>query len=507
MPAQTQNTVMKKFKLTLALAGFALIACNKGDVYQYPNEDASTFQEIGSLAIGGEGAAEISAYDPSTKKLFVVTNAGSSTRIDVVSLQQPSSPEAIGYIDIAPYGGNVNSVSVSEGKLAAAVEGFQKTDPGKVLVFTTKEYSPVAQISVGALPDMITYSSDGKYILTANEGEPNDAYTVDPVGSVSIIAVRENYSVTTLDFSSFASQAEGLKAKGLRIFGPNASFAQDIEPEYITIDQNSKFAWVTLQENNAIAKLDIRAKKILQIIPLGFKNYGLGVNAIDPSDKDNLGQLNQWPVKGMYLPDAIAFFEQGGAPYLITANEGDVREWAGFAENKRVKDLKLDPVAFPDATLKTDAKLGRLNVTKTMGDIDNDGDYDELYSFGARSFSIWNANNGTLTFDSGNELERKCIESLYYDDNRSDDKGVEPEGVVLGWVGRKPVAFIGMERADAIAIYDISSPSSPRFIKLLKTGDAPEGLTFIHASASPTQKSLLVTSNEGDGTIRIYSVQ
>ncbi|MBC7848865.1 MAG: choice-of-anchor I family protein [Chitinophagaceae bacterium] len=498
---------MRNKLLAISLCVILLASCRKNDLHEYAHEDASTFSVIGSLTVGGEGAAEITAYDPTTKKLFVVTNSDPQTRIDIVDLSNPAMPMQIGFIDISPYGGGVNSVAVSDGKLAAAVEGFQKTDNGKVVIFSTNDNSLVKQIAVGALPDMVTYSHDGKYILSANEGEPNDAYTIDPAGTVSIISVKENYSVVTLGFEDFAGKEGSLKSKGFRIFGPNANFATNIEPEYITIDKDSKTAWVTLQENNGIAKIDIKSKKITAIFPLGFKSYNLTANGIDPSDRDNaIGLLNPWPVRGMYQPDAIAVFDDGGTPYLFTANEGDVREWSGFAENKRVKDLTLDALAFPDATLRTDPKIGRLNVTTTLGDDDADGDYDALYSFGARSFSVWNGNSGNLLYDSKNELEKKCIDALQYDDARSDDKGVEPEGITLGIVGKKAVAFVGLERADAVAIYDVTNPVSPKFIKLLKSGDAPEGLTFIHAKYSPTKKSLLVVSSENDGTIKVYSV-
>ncbi|KAK6020875.1 hypothetical protein OSTOST_13464 [Ostertagia ostertagi] len=209
----------------------------------------------------------------------------------------------------------------------------------------------------------------------------------------------------------------------------------------------------------------------------------------------------------MYQPDAIAVYEKWGKPYLFTANEGDVREWSAYAENKRIKDITLDPVAFPDfATLRTDANLGRLNITNTLGDTDNDGDFDQLYSFGARSFSVWNGNNGSILFDSGNELEKKAIAASKYDDNRSDDKGVEPEGMTLGYVGNRVIAFVGMERADLVAVYDVTDPTHPVFVKTLVTGDAPEGLLFVPAKYSPTGKSMLVVTCEGDGVVKVYQV-
>lgn len=481
-----------------------LAACDHTD-HPFPHEQASDFTEISTTDLGEVGAAEISAFDPATNKLFTVTNSGSSTQIDVLDFSNPALPVRIGSIDISPYGGGVNSVAVSDGKLAAAVEGFVKTDAGKVVIFKTTDYTVIKQVAAGALPDMLTYSPDGKYILSANEGEPSDDYTIDPAGTVSIISVKDDYAVTTLDFSGFASQQAALRAKGLRVFGPGASFAQDMEPEYLTISQDSRTAWVTLQENNAIAKIDIRTKSITDIFPLGFKSYNLDANAIDPSDKDNAISLRKANVKSIYQPDAIAMFENGGLPFLFTANEGDVREYTAFAENKRIKDLALDAIAFPDgAELKKDANLGRLNVTKTMGDSDGDGDYDELYSFGARSFSVWNGHNGKLLYDSKNELENKAIEAGKYDDGRSDDKGVEAEGVTLGYVGKRVIAFVGMERADAIALYDVTNPYNPSFIKLLPTGDAPEGLLFIPAKDSPTKKSLLVVSSENDGTVKVY---
>lgn len=480
-----------------------MISCSPGDM-PYVHEEAWSFTEISSIDIGEGGAAEITAYDEHTKKLFVVTNAGSRTQIDVIDLTNPAAPVLLTAIDVAPFGGHVNSVAVYDGHLAAAIEGFVKTDPGKVVVFNTTDHMVVRQVPVGAQPDMIAYSYDGKYILTANEGEPNDSYTIDPVGSVSIISARGQYHVVDLDFGSFASQLPALQAKGFRVFGPGATFAQDVEPEYLAISPDSKFAWVTLQENNGIAKIDIRAKKILSIFPLGFKNYQDAHNAIDPSDRDGGIFQNTWSVKGMYQPDAIAVWDEGGIPFLFTANEGDVREWPAFAENRRVKDLTLDALAFPDATIKQDAKLGRLNVTNTKGDAGNDGDFEELYSFGARSFSVWNGSNGDILYDSKNELEQKCITAGRYDDARSDDKGVEPEGIALGLVGRKKVVFVGMERADALAIYDVSNPYHPKFLKLLPTGDGPEGITFVPAQVSPVGRSLVIVSSENDGVIKIY---
>ena len=488
-----------------------------------PYENPASFSLISSTDIGETGAAEISAFDPKTKKLFVVNNTANNNRIDVLDFSNPAAPVLLTSIPVAPFGGLVNSLAVHHGLLAAAVEAVPKTNNGKAVIFRTTDYSVVQQVTVGALPDMITWSPDGEFILTANEGEPSADYTIDPVGSVSVIDAERSYAVTTLDFSGFASQEAALVARGLRKFGPNASFAQDMEPEYITVSKDGRTAWVTLQENNAIAKIDLKKKMISDIFPLGFKNYNLPGNEIDPSDRP-LGTIafNNWPVYGIYMPDAIAVLEdedddrddehgdddrRNRIPYLFTANEGDARDYAAFSEEVRIgsSSVVLDPAVFPNAAfLKANDKLGRLNITKTMGNTDGDNEYEALYSLGARSYSVWNGNNGALLFDSKNELERKAQLAGFYDDDRSDNKGVEPEGITIGKVNKRNLVFVGMERADAVAIYDVTNPLQPVFLQILATGDAPEGVLFIPAKDSPNRRSLLVVSSENDGVIKVY---
>ena len=501
---------MKHLRFTyLLLITVTIFSCRKEDVSapleNTQNEDLSGYTEIASINLGGLGAAEISAFDPSTDKLFAVNNSYILNKIDVIDISNPAVISVIHSISMLPYGGYVNSVAVSNGKLAAAVESTDKQGAGKIVVFNTSNYAEIKSINVGALPDMVTFTNDGKYILSANEGEPSDNYSNDPEGSVSIIKVSD-YSVKTINFSTFESQLAALTAKGFRIFGPGKNFNKDIEPEYITVSDDNTTAYVTLQENNAIAEIDIVNGIVKKIMPLGFKDYSLEANAIDASDKDSKIAFTTYnKVFGMYMPDAIAYYNYNGTPYLFTANEGDSREYTAFIEMKRAGTVTLDPTSFPTAaTLKADANLGRLNITTTLGDTDGDGDFDALYSLGARSFSVWDAITGAQVFDSKNELDRKATELKIYDDGRSDDKGAEPESVTIGRVGNKTIAIVGMERADAFAIYDITTPTAPVFIKMYKTGDAPEGLLFIPASKSPINQSLIVISSENDGLVKIY---
>lgn len=478
-------------------------------------EDPIDFVEVGQIDLGnGEGAAEISAYDKENKQLFVINNddQASNNKLDVLDIQDPTNIKLKTSVDLSTYGGGANSVAVSNGKLAVAVQANTKTDNGVILVWKTSDLKATpTKITVGALPDMVTFSPNGKWILVANEGEPNDDYTTDPEGTISIIDSETN-AVSTASFTSFNAKEADLEKKGFRVFGPNASLAQDVEPEYIAVSSDSKTAYVTLQENNGVAVVDIATAKVSEIVPLGFKDYTKLGNEIDPSDKDSgvfprLGV--SFKMYGVYQPDAIAIFNVDEKDYLITANEGDSREYEGtpgYVGEKRVEDVTLDATAFPDASdVQKEENFGRLKMMLDLGDTDGDDDYDAIYSYGARSFSVWSS-AGSLVFDSGNELDQQAIASGVYTDKRSDDKSIEPEGVTTGKINDKTYAFIGLERVNAVAMYDVTTPTAPSFVKMIKTGVGPEGLVFIPASESPNDKSLLIVSCEVDGTVRMYQV-
>ncbi|MGD9018717.1 MAG: choice-of-anchor I family protein [Desulfuromonadales bacterium] len=481
-----------------------------------------------------EGAAEISAYDAATKRLFI-TNADANT-LDVVSISNVNFPALDFTIDLSPYGDGVNSVAVKNGILAVAVEAKPKQDPG-VVVFFDVDGQHLNTLTVGALPDMLTFTPDGEKILVANEGEPDDDYIKDPEGTVSIIdlsagvANLTNADVTTVGFTSF----NGQDLEPIRIFGPGATVAEDLEPEYIAVSGDSSTAWVTLQENNAIAVIDINAAAVTALVPLGTKDFNVIQNAIDASNRDGRINIKPWPVVGMYQPDSIAGYEVDGQTYLLIANEGDARDYDGYSEEARVEDegtdFKVDPAAYPNIEdLKDEAALGRLNITTATGDFDGDGDIDLLHAYGGRSFSILNA-AGEMIYDSGSDFERivALVNPENFNstndendsfDNRSDDKGPEPEGLTVGLVDGRHYAFIGFERVGGIVVYDISNPIAPQFLQYINnrdfSGDAasgtagdlgPEGLLFISPDESPIKQPLLIVTNEVSGTTTIYRIR
>ncbi len=480
--------------------------------------------KIGGFSGSG---SEVSAYDPASKRLFVVAGTDETAGprpLLVLDLSNPATPTLVQTIPVSTFGGAANSIAVRDGLVAVAIEGNPKTSPGSV-VFLDANGALLKQVIVGALPDMITFSPDGKRVLTANEGEPNSygrADSVDPVGSVSIIDISggvANATVRTAGFESFNSQIADLRAKGVRIFGPNATVAQDLEPEYITVAPDNKTAYVTLQENDALAVIDLDTATVSQIVPLGLKDFSAGsANGLDASDRDGGINIKNQPVFGLYQPDAIANFTANGRTYLITANEGDARDYAGFAEEVRVgaSGYRLDPTRFPNgSTLKNNANLGRLTVSNATGDTDGDGDFDRIEMFGARSFSIWDT-AGNLVFDSGEQLERVTadrVPALFNSngdsgtfDTRSDNKGPEPEGVAIAVVDGRTFAFVGLERTGGVMVYEITNPLAPVFLQYLSTsGDVgPEVLTLIPATQSPTGKTLLISANEISATTAVY---
>ncbi len=504
--------VVKKLLVGLSIGAIILSGCDPEEISPKKAsqkkevliaENLSSFSQKAFFDIGETAASEISAYDSASKRLFVVNNETGS-KVEVLDLSNFPTVTKLQSIDFAAVSGGANSVAVHNGLLAVALEGINKQDNGSIAILNTATLTEIARVEAGALPDMVTFSPDGRFIISANEGEPSGDYTNDPKGSISIIDVKTK-SVKTIDFSSFENQKDALSKKHFRVFGLNASFAQDIEPEYITVCSDSKKAWVTLQENNGVAEINLEAGLITKIIPLGVKDINKGDYKFDVSDKDQKIELGHHPIFAYYLPDAISYFTSKNTGYLALANEGDTREYDTFGEEDRVKDLILDPIRFPNASeLQKEEILGRLTVTNLFGDTDKDGDFDELYSTGGRSVSIINASTGKLVADIGVDLEERVIAAGKYDDGRSDNKGVEVEAVTVAEINGKQICFIGMERADMIAVYNVTNPNNPQFLQIFATGDAPEGLLYIKPEDSPNGKSLLVVSSEGDGQVSFY---
>lgn len=559
----------------------------------------------------GKSAAEIVQYHSTSQSAFAQN--GAENRIEVISLANlPTTPVANPVSDDSLSGtefsfpetidvddganstttinlGDVNSLAIYGDMLALAITADTKTDNGAVLFYTLDNAGQgtlVKGVQVGALPDMVTFTPDGAKVLVANEGEPLSDYSVDPEGSISIIDVVDgvpadtasNVNFTTnlvfkndrLDPEDYDTEEEvrtllsnaGVKLSPAVKAGVTGTttVAQDLEPEYIAVSSDSSTAYVALQESNALAIVDLGDMEV-QVKPLGFKDWS--EYSLDVTNRDELPSfVTVDGLYGMYQPDSIATYEYQGVTFVLTANEGDSRDYDGYSEEVRAADI-VDPdelgLTFTAALQNTydavasmlgldgDDALGRLKVTTELGDSDGNGEYEALYSYGARSFSIFDQ-NANLVFDSGDDFDRISAAILGDDfnsthtenkgDNRSDDKGGEPEAIAVGTVNDRTYAFVGLERSGDLFVYDVTSPFNVSFVThynnrdfsvdyeldddldnpcdttegmdcsgIPNAGDlGPESINFVAASDSPNGNPLLIIGNEVSGTVTVYQV-
>lgn len=500
-----------------------------------------------SSAFGGSSAgAESVAFE--NGKVYSTNIAANTVVISEITDNgdAPASIASVGAISLSGLTeykmGGVNSVAVKNGIIAVAYENSTSSVGGYIALFNAADNTLIKTIQVGVLPDMVTFTPDGSKILVANEAERVSAGE-NPAGTISIIDLSTGAAnasvVNTISFDHLSGNETALRNQGLNILAGQTAGA-DIEPEYITISPDGTRAYVTLQEVNGVAVIDLTdpaATKPIAIQPLGYVDWSLSGNQLDTSDRDNgsngpsINLRNFDNLRGLLQPDAIASFTVGGSTYFVTANEGDARVPDALTDAVRLNTAGyvLDPTVFPNAaTLKLDANLGRLNVLTGIGDTDGDGDYDAIYALGGRGITIFKQNaDGTITKvrETGGEFEaitaalgnngspafnsNQSVAGSSFD-TRSDDKGPEPEGVTIGVVNGRTYAFVGLERVGGMMIYDVTDPANAAFVGYTKEGATdlgPEVQTFISAANSPTGQALLVSGNEISNTVTLYSVQ
>ena len=520
---------MKKTKILTGLLTLSMISSTAMTTLNAQDNRSSfnnTMHEIANYntnagADGDGGVAEIVKYNKYNQTMYLVS--GKTQSVHIVNLNNVNSNsnttlEATKTVTLESIGindaGDITSVDVSpDGKeIAIAIQHKDYDKNGYIARFDAN--GQLINIhEAGIQPDMITYSPDGSLILTANEGEPRQGYeagTVDPKGSITALDTNTNQSYD-IDFTAFdsAESRAALVADNV-IIKKDTAPSVDFEPEYITISNDSLTAYVTLQEANSIATIDLTTKQVTRVDSLGFKDYSSGDNKVDLYKKDDaINITNTDEFLGIYMPDGISSYEVDGKTYLLTANEGDSREWGDYINEVEEKYGE------------SESKI----VTLNTDDYDGFDDLSKKYLFGGRSFSIIDASTMTMVSDSNGEFEEITAKLLpeYFNcsnddisfEDRSGKKGPEPEDIKTMIIDGKVMAFIGLERIGGIMMYDVSDPTNPTYVDYLNLRDfsddisgsvSPEGLCTVSAKDSPTNKPMLIIANEVSGDVNVVEV-
>ena len=520
---------MKKTKILTGLLTLSMISSTAMTALNAQDNRTSfnnTMHEIANYntnagADGDGGVAEIVKYNKYNQTMYLVS--GKTQSVHIVNLNNVNSNsnttlEATKTVTLESIGindaGDITSVDVSpDGKeIAIAIQHKDYDKNGYIARFDANGQL-ISIHEAGIQPDMITYSPDGSLILTANEGEPRQGYeagTVDPKGSITALDTNTNQSYD-IDFTAFdsAESRAALVADNV-IIKKDTAPSVDFEPEYITISNDSLTAYVTLQEANSIATIDLTTKQVTRVDSLGFKDYSSGDNKVDLYKKDDaINITNTDEFLGIYMPDGISSYEVDGKTYLLTANEGDSREWGDYINEVEEK--------YGESKSKI--------VTLNTDDYDGFDDLSKKYLFGGRSFSIIDASTMTMVSDSSGEFEEITAKLLpeYFNcsnddisfEDRSGKKGPEPEDIKTMIIDGKVMAFIGLERIGGVMMYDVSDPTNPTYVDYLNLRDfsddisgsvSPEGLCTVSAKDSPTNKPMLIIANEVSGDVNVVEV-
>ena len=508
------------------------------------------------------GVMEIVAYNQATEWAYAINGqSGKLAAIPLAGLTAGAHVEALTGTEIDVKAlveaedstfqyGDMTSVAISPDSttLAAALQAQGSNDAGRVALFTCEEDGSLtleALVETGAQPDMVTFAGDG-VVLTADEGEPREGYgenIADPKGSVTVVDVEAQES-TVVDFSAFDSQRDQLAEDGI-VLKKGSAPSVDLEPEYIAVSGGK--AYVTLQENNAIAVLDIESQAFEGVYSAGFEDHS--TTAIDLDKKDDAYDPQTYEsLLGIRMPDGIAAFTVEGTTYLVTANEGDAREWGDedqgtFYLSEDERDFGEEGVTSPTGaiTAENSGLEGKVVFFKTE---DFDGlDPEKDYVFGGRSFTVFQVTENGLeeVFTSGDDFEALTAQYVpeYFNasndnavlDDRSGKKGPEAESVTVGTVDGKTYAFVALERTGGVMVYDVTDPEAITFVNYVNTRDfgttvegseeyedgeldkwvtggdvAPEGLLFLDAASSPNGEPLLLAACEVSGTVAVYQL-
>ncbi|MBL0886128.1 alkaline phosphatase [Myceligenerans sp. I2] len=390
-----------------------------------------------------ETVAEISAVSEDGRTVVYTDAAG--RRIGFLDITDPANPRGLGSLSLAELGDaedEPTSVAVVGDHVLVVVNTSDSyTNPsGRLDIVDLATRTKVRSIDLGGQPDSIAVTPDGGHAVVAIENERDEDVPADdaPDGDEGNLPQAPAGFVQIIDLPG--TDPTDWSARPVPLTAPDGSALPaladagvdtpvDPEPEYVAINPAGTRAAVTLQENNAVVLIDVASGEVTSVFSAGERAL-TGVDTVEDDAIDLTGELAAAPRE----PDAIAWVDDA---HVATANEGD---WKG----------------------------------------------------GTRGWSVFDATTGEVVWDAGNTLEHLAARVGLHNDGRTENKGVEIEGIAVGELGGVRYAFVGSERSNFVAVYDVSDAAAPRFVQVLATTNGPEGLLPV------PQRDLLVVSSEKD---------
>ncbi|MFZ3152327.1 choice-of-anchor I domain-containing protein [Pseudomonas sp.] len=433
--------------------------------------------ELKPLALYQSGfAAGTEIVSAQASSLRVIVSNSAEGLVDVLQLDPAKGLKRIARHNLLAAGtGEITSAIFhpSEDLFAVCIRNSDGLKNGRVELRAAADGKLLNTVEIGIWPDSLAFSPKGDFIVVANEGE---GYVRDGEGfrsgdgSISLIDLRGGVAAATHSLITLpdlkgvegATQAEHKRLLERMIDGeelkvPFGTSPEHIEPEYVTFSPDGARAYVSLQENNAIAVIDVLQGKLDKVFGVGSVRHAADI--VDDGQYQPTAELF-----ALREPDALAVSADGR--YLISADEGD-----------------------------TDPKIAKTKAGLPSG--------------GGRTLSVFDAISGKLLGDTGNQLDARAAQAGVYPDARSPNKGSEPEGVVSFDAFGKRLAVATLERADSLALIDLDAPEQPKVLQVVGAGEgagsgklAPEGLAHIEHNG----RHFLVTGLEKSGNVALFEL-
>ena len=459
-------------KLAVISAALGITGCEETEAPVVTNEPkaaevkASTqsFNRIASFPVCGQVGSSCNTEEPTSAEILAVSVEGETLvytnspaeQLGFIDISNPENPKGIGTFELS---GEPTSVAVKGAYALVAVNtslDYEHAD-GELVVVDINTQAHIRSLGLGGQPDSIAISPDGQYALIAIENERNDMLCTKGkyVGAVyadEYIASQQCEVIGGGELGGLPQTPGGSlvivdiaepdparwRLREVDVTGFSGLYPSDPEPEYVDINVNN-IAVVTLQENNHIFLVDLSSGSIVNNFSAGVAN----LQSID-TQEETPAYIRQTNAKAKILrePDGVSWIN---TEYFATANEGDM-----------------------------------------------DG--------GSRGFTIFNI-AGDVVWDSGYTLDHMAVQYGHYPDDRSGNKGNEPENVELGVFDETPYLFVNAERSSLVFVYDVSNPKKPVFKQVLPAAVGPEG-----GLAIPSRNLLVVASEVDSRPDKIRSV-